>query len=790
MAEQQRATYTNPTAPTSISIVENIIKPPFGPTIYWEGAKDGTNNKIVGYRVYWRISNSGDEVPTTSSDYETYGPEGSQGEPIVYSGFKNYRGKYVRFGVQTIGEKTNSQLKISSKKIKINTLPEITPTVSGTILDDDKYLIGPIISFSYKEGYNAGTISLRVRYGAKGQEDSWQTKVLFEKENFEEKRYSDIRKEIGAGVWYNFEVQRTDDLGEKSEWTKTETYYTTAPPILSNYDNVINSNGIVYFKEKVGLYFKKDPGYNYIDVRAIRENENDNILVPTTRVLFSQKNDKWYGLWKGTLGQGEKYKFKITMGYGVTGYASSEITLDEKFYRIKALPPDINFTLGTKLINVYQPEGTSLSFSIRNFLGTTFFNGKEALEYGFNNFRNSFTGYVEINGTKGSSLTFSIDDEKSDINTLRFFMILSQNTALAPNIANKNRAYNDASFVLKLTNSYGDATTHTNKVEVNYCQAPTAEDVAVTLKVRDNPSVVKITDWAFPLKETMVIQIDGSISLYNTNPKIQFFANDTEITEPIPLKEVNGVVEDPQTSGAIKYIFTTQFELGEIKSTGQKDIRIKITTDAPEEYHPILTLYDAEQTPEFLAHTSQSAQVLLKEAKYKEEKLSFEITNKSLGADYDNAHKEYLKIQVKTQHRKPTEKEYTLSDDLGILYPDKDESLEVTIPFSIAFSVLALRLEVSTIQTVKTNYNEYTTVKSFLSNELFVYNVSPTVAYRKNYLGINTTDFPDCGDSVVVISEYEGKQKIYLISSSNPAYRTIDIVSGMIDGFIIDGGTW
>ena len=372
-------------------------------------------------------------------------------------------------------------------------------------------------------------------------------------------------------------------------------------------------------------------------------------------------------------------------------------------------------------------------------------------------------------------------------------MILSQNTALAPNIANKNRTYNDASFVLKLANSYGDATTHINKVEVNYCQAPTAEDVAVTLKVRDNPSVVKITDWKdqnLPLKETMVIQIDGSISLYNTNPKIQFFANDTKITEPIPLKEVSGVVEEPQTSGAIKYVFTTQFELGEIKSTGQKDIKIKIITDAPETYHPILTLYNASQTPEFLAHTSQSAQVLLKEAKYQEEKLSFVITNKSLGANYDNAHKEYLKIQVKTQHRKPTEEEYTSSDDLKILYPDKNESLAVTIPFSNAFSVLALRLEVSTIQTVKTNYNEYTTVKSFLSIELLVYNASPTVAYRKNYLGINTTDFSDCGDSVVVISEYEGKQKICLISPSKAAYRTIDIVSGMIDGFIIDGGTW
>ena len=788
--EQRAFTYTDPTAPTSIIIKENVIKPSFGPIIYWSGAKAGTNNPIVGYKVYWEISDDGSKEPTTKSKFVTYDSTGSNGYPFEIGNLANNRGKYLRFGVQTLAEYSNSGLKVSTKKVKINTLPEISISVSGTNLDNNGYVIGPIVSFNYKQGYEAGTISLRIKYGQKGEESAWKTKILFENQPIEEKRYSDIRREIGAGVHYKFEVLRTDNLGEKSQWVSQETsYYTTFFPLPSSFDNIIQTSDRNYFKKKVGFYFTKDPGYNYIDVTVQRETDT-NVLTPVTRIFLTQKNNAWYGLWNDSLKEGEEYRFKIRSGYSTTGYVGPEVTLSKVFYRIQSLPTNIQVNLGTDKINVYDPNGTSFAFTMRNFLKTAQLEGKEALQYGFANFNGSFSGHVEIEGIKGESLGFPIDSNLSDNNDLRFAILLSQNTALVPksNI-NTNKVYDNASFVLKIKNSFGDVVTYSKGITVNYCQISEVENMS--LWVWDNSTKTAITAWDYPLKETMTMKIDGSIIAYNSNPKIQIFANNTKLTDYFLLADdKNTQIEKNEVSGATKYIFSINFELGEIKSSGKKDLIAKIITDAQINYQTTFSLCDANRAPEFLAHTTQSVQALFDQAKYHEGKLDFQLTNIALGAPQND----YLNVLVKIQTRKPENKDFQTPNEQisGLVYPSKGGKIDFkNAPFVDGFNILAVRLEITTIQTVTIlNGGSYKTERVFYSNELFVYNVSPTVAYRKNYLGINTTDFSKCGDSVVVISEYEGKQKICLISPSKAAYRTIDIVSGMIDGFIIDGGTW
>lgn len=47
-----------------------------------------------------------------------------------------------------------------------------------------------------------------------------------------------------------------------------------------------------------------------------------------------------------------------------------------------------------------------------------------------------------------------------------------------------------------------------------------------------------------------------------------------------------------------------------------------------------------------------------------------------------------------------------------------------------------------------------------------VYNISPTVAYRKNYLGINTVNFSNFDDAVAIINSYGSRKVIYLRSDS------------------------
>lgn len=79
-----------------------------------------------------------------------------------------------------------------------------------------------------------------------------------------------------------------------------------------------------------------------------------------------------------------------------------------------------------------------------------------------------------------------------------------------------------------------------------------------------------------------------------------------------------------------------------------------------------------------------------------------------------------------------------------------------------------------------------TNSKTSYSNEFLVYNQNPTVALRQNYIGINRRNLPS--NSVVAIGSSTGRPKIFLLGVSETRY--IDIETGEMDGFILDGGTW
>lgn len=80
--------------------------------------------------------------------------------------------------------------------------------------------------------------------------------------------------------------------------------------------------------------------------------------------------------------------------------------------------------------------------------------------------------------------------------------------------------------------------------------------------------------------------------------------------------------------------------------------------------------------------------------------------------------------------------------------------------------------------------------KSLESAILTIYNINPTIAIRKQYLGINSTGFDD--DRVIVIAAGEkGVRKKMVIETESEDQNTyIDVTTGEMFDFIIDGGTW
>lgn len=103
-------------------------------------------------------------------------------------------------------------------------------------------------------------------------------------------------------------------------------------------------------------------------------------------------------------------------------------------------------------------------------------------------------------------------------------------------------------------------------------------------------------------------------------------------------------------------------------------------------------------------------------------------------------------------------------------------------------SSLSLYLELTTHLSIDDTMHDYD--KTLRTGNFVVYNLSPTLAVRYQHIGFNTTDFDD--DVVFAMAAGDqGARHLFVFQSSTPGITpTIDIETGELNGFIIDGGNW
>lgn len=94
---------------------------------------------------------------------------------------------------------------------------------------------------------------------------------------------------------------------------------------------------------------------------------------------------------------------------------------------------------------------------------------------------------------------------------------------------------------------------------------------------------------------------------------------------------------------------------------------------------------------------------------------------------------------------------------------------------------------------IKIGPNESDIITGY-SSVYIIYPSTVTVAYRQNHVGINTDNFSDEENEVLVVSDYSGRHKVVLrgFDSELGLDReiTIDLRTGRIDGVILDCGRW
>lgn len=82
--------------------------------------------------------------------------------------------------------------------------------------------------------------------------------------------------------------------------------------------------------------------------------------------------------------------------------------------------------------------------------------------------------------------------------------------------------------------------------------------------------------------------------------------------------------------------------------------------------------------------------------------------------------------------------------------------------------------------------------KETVSNIFTIYNTTPTISYRKNKIGINTNNIDSLSDpySSAVLVIGAGDNKNYIVLKGDGEIAKIDIDTGELVGFTLDGGSW
>lgn len=706
--------------------------------------------------------------------------------------------------------------------ISSNTKPTVTIKVTGTQLETvntlsgASYILNPTITLTKGNNgqQNNNTYNYYIHYST--DNSSWTKKTLWENDSSLTKTIDDVRA-LGyftdlatTSYYYYFSATRNDglDISDAANTSSTKYYASKRPSLLGmyntqNYQNINLSEFQGYFSKALSFKFQRDTGYNSLKIFSGATQVGTISLTATSDSLRGQ----WLGI---NLTKGS-YIFTGELGHAANNFYTSKLNLGSS-YKIENLEAK-NLTTSSDF-QVYV-SGVTYDFSIYNTFNVSYseLTPSKYKEYGISDISNSFYAKLTVDSATGKTQPLTIVQKTVNGNlttndTLYFSLTAAQMYAMLPTISNKNKTY-QGTLTVGFTDVFGNDTNTSINYTINYGATP--QVTSCSIKVNNNK---EINTWEY-LKEGMPLTINGTVQSYNSNPKIQIQIN--RIKNGVESGYVNfgSLIDLASKSSSISNITPSQgtpttytFSNQEIIAVGelieldyQVNFRVKIITDADSKYHYTGSkLYIGNI--KVCGHTSQGA-VTLNEADYSSTEvtratsyLNYRYTNNHPGALTITDNNNYsLTLTAKLEYRNIADTDWNgaSSVDIGInslasflSYSGERRSIAFIFPENT--DAFVCRLVLTTTQTVTNGTEKYTTTKTVYTNEQAVYNVLPTVSYRKNLLGINASNLNNYDNAVIVVGEHSSKNIIYLVSSTG--VKKINTSTGELIGFTIDGGEW
>ena len=527
--------------------------------------------------------------------------------------------------------------------------------------------------------------------------------------------------------------------------TNSTDFYQELRFVSSHYDSYLNEKGI----------FRLDTGSNEtISYTVSKSTSSEN---PPKKIFYDVTITS-------DLVSGQTYDFFPTLQ--MAGLTSSALISRRRTPALDPTPSSGSilyikpFTDGwNKAEDKPATSSKKISISKGSFVGGTL--------------NDSFYKYYNIdkNSKWWKSEILISDNQKIDISTL------PKKDSISGDYYERNFSITGSTFFNKIPSGVSKTGTLTcalkNTITNRFGQTISKQSSIVTLDFNENPEIINISKTA---NNTEYLYEDGTLQLeykYRTYSK-----NKISYSYLINRNDGNGVVtygdigtnEDltPPVFGTGRLLSEiVNIKIGEITGSGPCIFNIRF-------YDGNSTSYDTKFNISCKRIRFVNPTISFEKATYNKEGNNLYSVNcqyfisdygydlKQLDDKIFSINKEILTLNLSTESMTPSTGDAVFHLDNEI----------------VDFEIGRLTLTTTII------YNGHSITKSSTSNDLIIYGMTPTIAYRQNHLGINTSTLQD--DSILTIAPTSGRKIIYLQKYGSTDTFKINLATGALEGFIFN----
>ena len=872
--------WTNCTAPSRVSSTSSSVITPGTLSVNWTEGTSGVDNAIKNYTVYWLVSSTSGQLPTTSW-YS--GKEVISGLSYSIPIPENYRGQYISVKVQSnatynspisndyISRSVNSLPNSPSTSFTSKTVPStqasvtitnISPgnlnfgsksgsvywartsdgnreVVSGKEITDNTlgdleqgsskyYYFWTYDGLEYSSSPTIVTITKNIKPTITVDITSSKNSIV----KVENSEISNVLETIKFNViaqnkacYYTLKILRGVGADEKTLYTlKSDSYLSgsgnsdtpsfnirslglsegdfyfhfACNDSIESGDSIIkDNNGVYYYSPSLPTFSNnttynqfsesKVPGTNSTDfyqklrfisshydsylydngIFRLDTSSNETISYTVSKSTSSENPPKkiFYDVTiTSDLVSGQTYDFFPTLQ--MAGLTSSALISRRRTPALDPTPSSGSilyikpFTDGwNKAEDKPATSSKKISISKGSFVGGT-------LDNSFYNYYN-----IDKNSKWWKSEILISDNQKIDISTL------PKKDSISGDYYERNFSITGSTFFNKIPSGVSKTGTLTcalkNTITNRFGQTISKQSSIVTLDFNENPEIINISKTA---NNTDYLYEDGTLQLeykYRTYSK-----NKISYSYLINRNDGNGVVtygdigtnEDltPPVFGTGRLLSEiVNIKIGEITSSGPCLFNIRF-------YDGNSTSYDTKFDISCERIRFVNPTISFEKATYNKEGNNLYSVNcqyfiSDYGYDLKQLDDKIFSIDKEILTLNLSKESVTPSTGDAVFHLDKE---------IIDFEIGRLTLTTTII------YNGHPITKISTSNDLIIYGITPTIAYRQNHLGINTSTLQD--DSILTIAPTSGRKIIYLQKYGSTDTFKINLATGALEGFIFN----